>query len=284
MFYFRSLVFLGAVSLLGLACVNGDGDAPAVGDDITVEQSAAGMVGAFDDGHGVMHFSGQALDAHSFDLRVEFHGMTLVALVDTEAAVVEHDGYASDNGEDTQMNDEDRASLAALSHALDGYGTDVGSELSLLRRFVNVWSEFPSSKELSGTAVGEADRSYTSICWAENSYQQVTHDDWNYNRWDDASTYSAYIGFQVAGPCSDGTYFWKDNAWVCYEPDHSTTVEYAYGGCFGRCGAGCGSSTQLTWDCADHDSCVRFGHIVGSFWCNDEFTATLDDWASAPDC
>jgi len=125
---------------------------------------------------------------------------------------------------------------------------------------------------------------YTSICSSVNSFVEVTHDDWDYDRWDDRTTYYAYLSMHADGPCSDGTYFWTGSSWSCYEPDHDPNVEYAYGGCFGRCGAGCGSGTQFTWDCADHDSCVRFGHSLASFWCDDEFTFTIDDALSAPNC
>jgi hypothetical protein len=92
---------------------------------------------------------------------------------------------------------------------------------------------------------------YTSLCPHVNSYVYVTHDDFWYNRDDPRTSYYAYISMTPAGPCSDGTYFWKNNQWQCYEPDHDSTVDYAYGNCFGRCGASCGSSTQFTRDCAD---------------------------------
>ncbi|CAB9521371.1 expressed unknown protein [Seminavis robusta] len=125
---------------------------------------------------------------------------------------------------------------------------------------------------------------YTSICPYVNSFVQVTHDDWDYDRWDDRTTYYAYISMHASGPCSGGTYFWTGTAWSCYEPDHDPNVEYAYGDCFGRCGEGCGSGTQFTLDCADHDSCVRFGHDILSLWCSDEFQATVDDALFAPNC
>lgn len=125
---------------------------------------------------------------------------------------------------------------------------------------------------------------YTSLCSRVNSWYLVTHDDWNYYNWDDHTTYYAWLSMHPAGPCHDGTYFWLNNHWYCYEPDHDPSVEYAFGNCFGRCGGGCGSSTQFTVDCANHDSCVRFGHGTASWWCFDEFLATIDDWILAPNC
>jgi hypothetical protein len=132
---------------------------------------------------------------------------------------------------------------------------------------------------------------YTSLCNNMFNWFQVTHDGpWligcNSDRWEDKNTYYAYISNHAAGPCSDGTYFWKNSQWVCYEPDHDTSVEYAYGDCFGRCGAGCGGSGAgaYTVDCADHDSCVRFGHALAAVSCDDEFTFTADDAMFAPNC
>jgi hypothetical protein len=37
-------------------------------------------------------------------------------------------------------------------------------------------------------------------------------------------------------------------------------------------------------DCLDHDLCVRFGHSLASWWCDDEFAYTTDDYAFAPNC
>ena len=130
-----------------------------------------------------------------------------------------------------------------------------------------MWSEFPSTKDLRGE-VFAGYRAYKSLCAQENTYVEATHDDWSYDRGHDRTTYFAYVGMQPEGPCDDGTYFYTGGKWECYEPDHSKSVEYAYGNCFGRCGGGCGSDSQLTKDCLDHDSCVRFGHSIASFWCD----------------
>lgn len=128
---------------------------------------------------------------------------------------------------------------------------------------------------------------YDSACDKMNSYVAVTHDSWGHSRWDDKGTFFAYVSKDP--PCSTGdaaTWFLKDGSWQCYEPDHDKNVEYAYGGCFGRCGAGCGDNGEgsYTYDCLDHDSCVRFGHSLTSFWCNDEFLAAADDYLFAPNC
>jgi hypothetical protein len=246
------------------------------------EPTAGTVVGSFGDDEHALRFRSE-VGAAGYSVEVQVNGMTLVAQVDGEN--VHYDGYASDNGEPTQMTDEDRAALEALAQALDELG-EVEPAVARLRSFADQWAEFPSTLETSGT-VYTGFRSYSSLCWAKNTYQTATHDCWSYNNYADGSTYSAYVGMQpAANGCAEGTYYWVNNAWACLgsEPNHSTTIEHAYGACFGRCGGGCGSESQLTVDCLNHDSCVRFGHDLASLWCDDEFTSTIDDWASAPNC
>jgi hypothetical protein len=145
--------------------------------------------------------------------------------------------------------------------------------------------ETESGKGGGGAKGGRSLLAYTSLCsYVNNGWYTVTHDDWWYNRGNDRTTYYAWLSMHSSGPCSDGTYFWTGSSWACYEPDHDPNVEYAYGDCFGRCGGGCGSGTQFTRDCADHDSCVRFGHSLASLWCDDEFSYTVDDALWAPNC
>jgi hypothetical protein len=184
------------------------------------------------------------------------------------------------------MLDEDRAGLIELRDALDAYGIgDAASPLATLERFANMWADFPSTKDLRFETFAPRENSYTSVCGVVNTWTSATHDCWSYNDWNDGSTLDyAYISMHGACPNADGTYFWKDNQWQCYEPDHDSNIEYAYGNCFGRCGPGCGGSTQFTWDCIDHDSCVRTGHDSASFWCDDEFTSASDDFLFAPNC
>jgi hypothetical protein len=279
--FFRKLAPIAPIFLLA-ACSS---DAGSTG-SLTFEDAETVATGTFVSTEGVeVSFSSQLVDTHVLDIVIEMNGMLITALVDVEHGVIEYDGFAADNGEDTQILDEDRATLLSFARALDELGPGLALPLTRLRGFVSTWAEFPTSLDTQGIAFMEEDRSIASICWAVNSYQQASHDDWDHDWWDDASTVDyAYVSMHGPGSCSDGTYFWTGSSWSCYEPDHSTSVEYAYGNCLGRCGAGCGSDTQFTWDCLDHDECVRFGHDTASLWCDDQFTSTVDDWASAPDC
>jgi hypothetical protein len=232
-----------------------------------------------------LSFEAHQISADATDLSYELGGLTFTYTVDKAGGVIETDGFATTTGADTQFGDADRANMLGLAHALDTVGKNASPLLALTRQVASGAADWPDSVDARREQYAVADRDYTSICWAVNSYQWVTHDCWDYNDWDDPSTLEgAWLSMNAAGPCDDGTYFWTGNQWVCYEPDHDPNIEYAYGNCFGRCGDGCGSSTQFTWDCADHDSCVRTGHDTASFWCDDEFTSTLDDWALAPNC
>ncbi|KIG14569.1 Beta-galactosidase [Enhygromyxa salina] len=250
-----------------------------------IDDDGASVSGTFANEDHALRFHGDVFGSGSgfeFEVQIELNGMTISARQDADGNL-EYDGRAIGSDDSTQMTEDDRLALAALSKALDELGPKISPPLERIRGFANMWSEFPSSMDLRGQ-VSASFRSYTSICGAMNTYVEATHDDWSHGRWEDKSTHYAYVSMHGPGPCSDGTYFLKNNSWECYEPDHDATIEYAYGNCFGRCGGGCGSSSQMTYDCLDHDSCVRFGHSIASFWCDDEFSSTIDDWASAPNC
>lgn len=262
-----------------------DRSAPDIERGLFIDEDGASVSGSFADDEHALRFYSDVLGSGSgfeFEVRIEFNGMEISAQQDADGNL-EYNGHAIGSNEPTQMTDEDRLALTTLAKALDELGPEVSAPLERVRGFANMWSEFPSSMDLHGE-VNASFRSYTSLCGAMYTWVQATHDDWSYDRWEDKSTHYVWLSMDGAGSCADGTYFWKNNTWQCYEPDHDANIEYAYGNCFGRCGGGCGSDSQMTRDCLDHDSCVRFGHSIASFWCDDEFSATLDDWASAPDC
>ncbi len=248
---------------------------------LALEQDDDAVAGTYSDELHRLRFRSETT-SEGFELELELNGMIITARLD-EDGVLEYDGFASGNGEPTQMTDDDRAAIVALNRSIEALGTDVSEDLARLRRFTSVWSEYPDTLDMHHQ-VQVGFRGWNSLCGQYGQFVQATHDDWSYNRGHDRTTYNALLSMDPSGPCSDGTYFWKNSTWQCFEPDHSKNIEYAYGSCFGRCGAGCGSDTQFTKDCLDHDSCVRFGHSTASFWCNDEFSSTTDDWLFAPSC
>lgn len=277
---------LSIVVLMAAGCAGEGSQQPTGTQDFQLQTSEKDGVftgSAVIDGAQVT-FEARQLAPQEIDLAYTLDGMTFTYTIDRASGVIETDGFATATGASTQFGDPDRAKMLGLAHALDTMGKKVSTLAELTRSVASGAAEWPDSVDPRRETYAVQDRDYTSICWAMYTYQSATHDCWDYDDWDDASTINyAWVGMNGAGPCSDGTYFWT-GYWNCYEPDHDSNVEYGYGNCFGRCGAGCGSSSQFTWDCLDHDSCVRTGHDTASLWCDDEFSSTLDDWAAAPNC
>ncbi len=288
-----------AVALLVVGGCAGADTGTATTGTLTLDESLGEVSGSYVDESeadlGRVDFTGRFVDTNVLEIVLDMHGMTITSLVDFDSGVIEYDGFTTETGEDTQIIDEDRQLLRDLARAMDGLGIEVSEPVERIRSFANMWAEFPSTLDPQGLSLVAEDRGISSMCYAVNTYQRSTHDCWDSAgdcsnwwgcaRWDDNSTLDyTYMSMHGDGPCNDGTYFWNGNTWQCYEPNHPSSIEYGYGGCFGRCGAGCGSSTQFTRDCVDHDECVRFGHDLASAWCDDDFVSTIDDWASAPNC
>ena len=239
------------------------------------------------------------------EMTLRMQGMVLLMTADRATGVFDVDGFAEANGEDTQMVESDLALLVAFEGALTEPYQQHAAEspaLDFLNRAITAWSGYSETMSLTRTFHGRLDRS-SSLCANVNKpgqgvqtqrWQSATHDcgstagdcsNWTgCDRWDDnSSTSYVFMSMHPIGGCSDDTYFGGSSAsFSCYEPDHPGGTEYAYGACFGRCGGGCGGGTAFTRDCVDHDQCVRLGHSIASFWCDDEFTGAAWDalWAS----
>ena len=229
----------------------------------------------------------QSVSGHApaTDVTVDVDGMTLTALIDTKSQVGDIDGFATANGGDTQLTDDDRALLLAFDRAVTTIVSadaknQLPGEAQLVVRMVDMWSDTPSSAPLTRQVLGQENRSYTSICSQYGTYQYTTHDDWNYNNWNPKSTSISLVGSRWGG----STYYQVNGAWTTTTQDHKAYV-YEAGDCYARCGAGCSTGNQvLTTDCNHHDQCVRNGHSITSVWCDDEFSACVDDFAFAPTC
>ncbi len=230
-----------------------------------------------------------------FDITVEVNGMVLDGLVDwNEGVAASMDGFAEDNGEDTQMTDEDRALLLAAYRALnDELGKDIPPAAKALRKAVGMWAENPATVPLRRDVIGEEGRTIQYLCsyaycgtWSGactywNWYTYATHDCWGTDRYDADTSQIVQLGDHYS--CSGETWVWTANGWACGEPDH-WNYPYEVGNCYGRCGEACGGDTAYTKDCTDHDGCVRNGHDLASLWCDDEFTSASDDFISGNDC
>ncbi|MCA9707653.1 MAG: hypothetical protein KDK70_17520 [Myxococcales bacterium] len=242
----------------------------------------------------------------SSEVTLEGRGMILLLTIDHQTGAFDVDGFAADDGLDTQMTAADRALLQAFDRALGELPQDAraSAAVEVLVRAATLFGDYSSTLPLQRTFHGRLDRS-SSLCGSVNKPGQgvstkiwvaATHDCddtagdcsnwWGCSRWDDNSTTDQVLmSMHPSGSCSDDTYFGNSATELsCHEPDHPGGKEYAYGGCFGRCGAGCGSGTQFTRACLDHDQCVRLGHALASFWCDDEFADTAWDVINAPNC
>ncbi len=285
---------LSAASVL-MGCSGGADPTPSTGTPSSADQTSTDVAGALTLAPIEGGLSGQFLygtrtltfkavtTAGSTDVVVDVDGMSLTALVDTKSQVGEIDGFATSNGQDTQITDDDRVVLTAFDKALQANvssDTSLPQEAKLVSRMADLWAETPSSAPLTRQVIGQENRSYNSICSQYGSYQYATHDDWSHNRWNSKTTSIALVGSRWSGSTS----YYVNNAWTGQTQDHKAYV-YEAGDCFGRCGADCSSGNQvLTTDCNDHDQCVRNGHSVASIWCDDEFSACVDDFAFAPSC
>lgn len=225
-------------------------------------------------------FASSEIEAGVLDVVVDLNGMTLTAIVDRNAQIAEVDGFAQ-NGGDTQIVDADRAVLTgfvqALALEIDPEST---AAASALYRAASNWAETPDSMPLQRLVAGSENRDYVSLCSLYGVYLDATHDDSGCNAFDPQCTSVAQIGNRLTP-----TYSYINGQWTTQVPNHISYV-YQTGDCYGNCGGGCpGTSPQtLTLDCHDHDQCVRNGHFIASFYCNDEFASASDDEFFAPRC
>lgn len=281
------------VLVLGASCLGGE----EVGGPgaLSLDERPAGVTGSFQDDSGVVAFRSERVREDLVEIEIELPGMLLWFLVDQGGGVVEVDGYGAERGEDRQMSPADRMLLRGLSRALDELGPGVRPEIALLRDLASHWSQFPSGMEMQQAIFLPEERGAASLCGRLNSYVRGTHDGWWEFNWSDRTTLDG-VYVSMHGPCraiededTQGTRWWS-GSWQCLEaePQHSTTIEHAYGDCFGRCGAGCGAGSVFSWGCVDHDVCNRFGHTwtasVPGGHCADEFAVAAAELVSEPHC
>jgi hypothetical protein len=264
---------------------------------------------------GVFELRGKIVDfrAEVGQVTLKVRGLALVLTADPATQAFDLDGFDAATGEDVAITIADETLLHELETAIaDLYAahSEEWPALKLLNRGLGLWGGWPVTTPLRFFA-HVSERFWESLCGNLNKPGQgtgikwisATHDcgtilTWSiwggtcsqYTagcvRWEDPSTTDRVaMSMHPGGFCSDGTYFGNSfTAMSCTEPDHPYDREFSYGNCFGRCGSGCGSDTQFTADCLDHDQCVRFGHDGAAVGCDDDFADTVDDWALAPSC
>jgi hypothetical protein len=232
----------------------------------------------------------------SFDMEFELRGMVVTITSDRDLGVIEIDAFAAADGGDTQILAADRALFNELAGTLD-LGRDTSVAAEMVRSMAAVIGELPNSTPMPYLVVGDNEKS-ASLCGALNTYRANKHDGWSESYGADNTTIdNGYVS--THGPCRVGDSdegnaqctWWSDGgAWNCLgtEPNHSTTIEWAYGDCLGRCGKGCTTTNKYTVDCWEHDGCNRFGHswsasLPGGH-CADEMTGATWDATWATSC
>src|ERR1043165_6208939 len=157
---------------------------------LAIHETDKGIAGTFGD----TSFTSEMASDHVLDITIKMNSMVVTALVDFQTGVMEYDGYAADTGEDTQMTDDDRAVLADLEHAMATLGDDLPFALDKFRGFVATWAEHPSTVDLNEIRLAVENRSWTSLCYAKNSYYTSKHDcDWGGFGLDANTIDSAYL-------------------------------------------------------------------------------------------
>jgi hypothetical protein len=294
-----------AVALVLAACA----DSPQTQKPDVEELVMTGTDTSVTGSYGATTFSAEMATSDVLDMKVTVNGMVITALVDFKSGVIEYDGYTAATGDSTQMTDDDRTALLDLETAFAQLEGQQPFAVEKLRGFVATWAEHPSTVPLQDMRLVEENRSWTSLCYAKNSYYPASHDCNIGGFWIDATSLdNVWLSSDgnLGGPDGVAWYFPGGGSYQCcsgssscsryscsipsagwyvgVEVDHDTRVEYSYGNCFGVCGAGCPGTYQFTVDCVNHDQCVRNGHITSSGYCDDQFSSASDDWASAPDC
>lgn len=265
---------------------------------LSLEEVEGGVRGSFVDASeadlGRVDFSSRFVERGVLEVVLDFHGMSVTQLVDYEGGIMELDGFASENAEDTQMLVDDHELLLQLARALEPH-TAESEQIAKLRDFASWYSEFPMGMEMQWLGQLREERGAYSICGYINTYTAGTHDGWFESNWSDKTTIDrCFISWDgacrgIANEDTQGTLFGSTSSMSCPsgEPDHSTSLEYARGDCLGQCGSGCGGSIY-TWSCLDHDDCNRFGHSWAASapggHCADEFTNAGIEMVSEPSC
>lgn len=241
------------------------------------------------------------------DVSVDLHGMTLKATIDFTNKTASFSGYATATTTATTLRAEDNTLLASFSKKLQSTFNEATATLAekALVKAAGVWEEWPTDSSLSQTITADAFASiytmcaqaqcpvrnssgalvmsYTGPCAQWNWTGFAEHDCNQCNFGDPNCQQIVQLGDHHR--CNGDEWYWTGSSWACGEPNH-WIQPYVTGNCFGRCGGGCGFGwpRQYTLNCMDHDGCVRNGHSLLSWWCNDQFVAAIDDQLFAPNC
>ena len=246
--------------------------------DLQLQVTDAKAAGVYTLGADKITFESKSVGDQIFEIDIKARGLVLDATIDFKNHTSSLDGFAAENGGDTQITEEDHALLDKFVKSLESMEKDPPAVAMLLRRVASVWSQTGSAMELERRIMGDEGRGYTSLCGSIGNVYRSSHDCWSGSWWSAKTSVYSYVGYWT-----DPTYYLRNGAWSTSSFDHASNPT-EYGNCFGRCGGGCGSDQDYSVDCHNHDNCVRNGHVVTSSWCSDEFASASDDEMYAPNC
>ena len=275
-----STVAIALVALVGCA---GSAESPAGSETaksegkLEIAITDTKVTGTWTLGEDKVAFESTKTDGDVFAIDFKTRGLMLDTTVDKAGSVASMDGFALENGGDTQILDEDREVMLKFVKALDSIPSDSPTSAKLMRRVASLWSQTSPSLKIDRRVMGEEGRGWTSLCGAIGNVYNASHDCWSGGFWASKTSTYSYVGYNTGS-----TYYWR-GAWSTSSYDHASWPS-EYGECYGRCGASCGSEADYTVDCHNHDNCVRNGHSLASAWCDDQFASASDDELYATDC
>ena len=256
-----AFVIGAAVAAAGCAADEATESGPPDGSalEVTVADDSA-IVGSFVHGGSLIEFRSEAAGPSRATLHLDVNGAPIDVVLDLGAQTFSSDGYGHG------MFEDDVAALAALRDAFaDAYPELVLDTLhgKLLARHADWLAGAPE-----GLTLARLDVDMTAVA------PKVAKADADGCGGDGATCFPGTNGWDYAvyDPGSDGTCQWT---WENYGENAPN--------CQGRCGDGCNHwfDDDYTWDCLDHDICVkRYGgsELSGNSNCGDEFWDASDDY------
>jgi hypothetical protein len=259
--------------------------------ELEVQDEGSVTMGSFRSDGLALTYRSESRGETGYEVTLTLNGASLTAFGDLAKGAHLLDGFAVDNGEDTQLSLQDRELMLSFARAWEqaSSGKAMSRAESMLLRATELWVEYPNGLPLQREVISDAARDVTQLCGQYLAWHPVTHDcshggDWGAGQWGYAS-----IG-ERGDAWPDGAYshhyFHDRPSWGSAQP-HKGGSFWA-GACLGRCGSGCpaaGGLQQLTQDCANHDICGTGNHnLVFGIWCQDEAASVSDDVLAGPVC
>lgn len=255
------------------------------------ESSASHDAGTFTSSATTISFDATAVTSATADAEVTVAGKTFTVDRDHQS------GKASWSGAKASLTPDDRDALVAFAAALItewatpaiGSGAEVTDHRDLVIRLAELLAEAPLGEKIGTKSVPRPAETTTDMrvvpsgvptvescvedalaegateAAAADACQRIDEDGIQYFGSSCATRYRT-LCHDTAGHC-----FLCESVW---SGPHSSA-------CLGRCGPGCTGSPTYTYDCGDHDRCVRVhGGFPANPWdrnCGDEFWTADDD-------